>query len=166
MRLQHLGVLFLALSLLACDNAEEPGPASSSGETSPPTSSTANQSEGAAPMDSRWRSHLDSWPTGEVSARAPLVVRFTHPVVAEEALEQPAEGVARLAPEVGFKAVFTARDRLEIRPDAPLERGRELTLTLFPQELSGVDDGLPPLTLPLTVLRQPWHSSALRSEDL
>ena len=76
------------------------------------------------------------------------------PVVAEEALEQPAEGVARLAPEVGFKAVFTARDRLEIRPDAPLERGRELTLTLFPQELSGVDDGLPPLKLPLTVLRQ------------
>ena len=27
MRLQHLGVLFLALSLLACDTAEEPGPA-------------------------------------------------------------------------------------------------------------------------------------------
>ena len=154
MRLQHLGVLFLALSLLACDTAEEPGPASSSGEASPATSSPASDGEGAAPMDSRWRSHLDSWPTGAVSARAPLVVRFTHPVVAEEALEQPAEGVARLAPEVGFKAVFTARDRLEIRPDAPLERGRELTLTLFPQELSGVDDGLPPLKLPLTVLRQ------------
>ncbi|MEP5051600.1 MAG: hypothetical protein ABJQ98_08345, partial [Alloalcanivorax venustensis] len=98
MRLQHLGVLFLALSLLACDTAEEPGPASSSGETSPPASSTANDGEDAAPMDSRWRSHLDSWPTGEVSARAPLVVRFTHPVVAEEALEKAAEGVARLEP--------------------------------------------------------------------
>ena len=154
MRLQHLGVLFLALSLLACDNAEEPGPASSSGDTSPPTSSTAKQSEGAAPMDSRWRSHLDSWPIGEVSARAPLVVRFTHPVVAEEALEKAAEGVARLTPEVGFNAVFTARDRLEIRPEGPLERGRALTLTLFPQGLSGVDDGLPPLALPLTVRRQ------------
>lgn len=58
MRLQHLGVLFLALSLLACDTAEEPGPASSSGETSPPASSTANDGEDAAPMDSRWRSHL------------------------------------------------------------------------------------------------------------
>ncbi|HIK75423.1 MAG TPA: hypothetical protein EYG00_12090, partial [Alcanivorax sp.] len=79
MRLQHLGVLFLALSLLACDTAEEPGPASSSGETSPPTSSPASDGEDAAPMDSRWRSHLDSWPTGAVSARAPLVVRFTHP---------------------------------------------------------------------------------------
>nr|MCH9784424.1 hypothetical protein [Gammaproteobacteria bacterium] len=153
MRLHYLGVLFLAFSLLACDTAEEPGPASSSGETSPPASSPASNGDDA-PMDSRWRGHLDSWPTGEVSARAPLIVRFTHPVVAEEALEQAAESVARLAPEVGFKAVFTARDRLEIRPEAPLERGRELTLTLFPQELSGVDDGLPPLTLPLTVLRQ------------
>jgi len=150
MRLQHLAVLFLALSLnalLACDPVEQPAakPSGDNGE--------AASTETAA-MDSRWRAHLDSWPRGTVGARAPLVVRFTHPVVAEEAVEAAAEGVARLAPERAFDAVFTARDRLEIRPGAPLEPGQSVTLTLFPQALSGVDDSLPPLTLPVTVLRQ------------
>ncbi len=72
-----------------------------------------------------------------MSARAPLVVRFTHPVVDDSRLDKPAEGVARLAPEQPFEAVFTARDRLEIRPKQALPAGETLTLTLFPRRFPG-----------------------------
>ncbi|MBF1803607.1 alpha-2-macroglobulin family protein [Alloalcanivorax profundimaris] len=154
MRLHHCGVLFLALSLLACD----PAPEKPEQQAAEPDSGSAAGETGGTPRapapDPRWRDHLDSWPHGAVSARAPLVVRFTHPVVDDSRLDKPAEGVARLAPEQPFEAVFTARDRLEIRPKQAQPAGETLTLTLFPQALSGVDDGLPPLRADVTVMTQ------------
>ncbi|MFP1678404.1 alpha-2-macroglobulin family protein [Alloalcanivorax sp. C16-2] len=153
MRLHHCGVLlFLALSLLACDPAPE---APDQQAAQPVPDAPADQAADTAPApDPRWRDHLDSWPHGAVSARAPLVVRFTHPVVDESGLDKPVDGVARLAPEQSFEAVFTARDRLEIRPRQALPAGQTLQLTLFAQGLSGVDDGLPPLRADVTVMTQ------------
>ena len=151
MRLHHCGVLFLALSLLACDPAPEKPEQPSGG---PDSGATAGETSQAPAMDPRWRDHLDSWPHGAVSARAPLVVRFTHPVVDESGLDKPVDGVARLTPDQSFQAVFTARDRLEIRPGQPLPAGKTLQLTLFAQGLSGVDDGLPPLHADVTVMDQ------------
>ena len=151
MRLHHCGVLLLALSLLACDPAPEKPEQQSGG---PDSGATAGETTQAPAMDPRWRDHLDSWPHGAVSARAPLVVRFTHPVVDESGLDKPVDGVARLAPDQSFQAVFTARDRLEIRPGQPLPAGKTLQLTLFAQGLSGVDDGLPPLHADVTVMDQ------------
>ncbi|MFP1683524.1 alpha-2-macroglobulin family protein [Alloalcanivorax sp. C16-1] len=151
MRCFQAGVLLLmALVLAAC--GQEP---QSDKEAAAPVA-TAPADDGAAPAepDARWREHLSAWPRGEIGARAPLIVRFTHPVVDEDALDRPAKGVARLDPERPFKAVFTARDRLEIRPGAPLPAGQTLRLTLYPQGLSGVDDGLPPLETDVTVMRQ------------
>ena len=151
MRCFHAGVLvFMALVLAACG----PDPQPDKGAEAPVGTTPAEDSASPAEPDSRWREHLSAWPRGEIGARAPLIVRFTHPVVDEEALDQPAKGVARLDPERPFKAVFTARDRLEIRPGAPLPAGETLRLTIYPQALSGVDDGLPPLETDVTVMRQ------------
>lgn len=147
--LRLIGVSLLLLGLWACDTADES--ASSAREKSEQAgSAVAADSE----PDPRWRTHLDSWPRGETGSRSPLVFRFTHPVVEQNALNEPQKSVVKLRPERPFTAVFTARDRLEIRPLEPLRSDQSFTVTLFPQGLSGVDDSLPPLETRLTVLRQ------------
>ena len=84
-----------------------------------------------------------------------MSVHFTHPVVSEAQVGKTDKSVARLEPESAtFAAVFTARDQLEIRPLKPLPAGETFTLTLYPQALDGVDDGLPPLVSKVTVMRQ------------
>ena len=147
----RLVMLFLALSLGACDTGEK-------GATdSPPKQDKADtQTTQPAPaqLDSRWQAHLASSPSGVISARAPLVVRFNHPVIAADKLDQPVSGVARLVPEIPADIRFTAEDRLEIHPSEPLPAGENLTLMLHAQGLNGVDETLPPAEFPLQVMRQ------------
>ncbi|WP_237738811.1 alpha-2-macroglobulin family protein [Alcanivorax hongdengensis] len=134
--------------LAACGDDQAPPQ-----DTSQPAANRAEQAE-SAPLDPRWQAHLAAVPDGLASARAPLVVRFNHPVVSERQLNKPLSGIARLQPEYPMEAVFTATDRLEIRHQAPFERGQALNLLLYAKGLDGVDDSLPPASLSLTVMQQ------------
>lgn len=144
-------MLCLALSLGACDTGEK------GGSDSPPRqdkADTQTTQPSPAQLDDRWQAHLASAPSGVISARAPLVVRFNHPVIAAEKLDQPVSGVARLVPDIPADIRFTAEDRLEIRPSEPLPAGENVTLMLYAQGLNGVDETLPTAQLPLQVMRQ------------
>ena len=75
----RLLMLCLALSLGACDTGEK------GGSDSPPRqdkADTQTTQPSPAQLDDRWQAHLASAPSGVISARAPLVVRFNHPVIA------------------------------------------------------------------------------------
>ncbi|MGJ3254897.1 MAG: alpha-2-macroglobulin family protein, partial [Alcanivorax sp.] len=147
----RLLMLSLALSLGACDTGEK-----GDSDVPPKQDKAATQTTQPeqAQLDDRWQAHLASAPSGVISARAPLVVRFNHPVVAAGKLGQPASGVARLVPEMPAEIRFTAEDRLEIRPSEPLPAGEPLTLMLYAQGLEGVDETLPTAEFPLQVMRQ------------
>ncbi|WP_101674899.1 alpha-2-macroglobulin family protein [Alloalcanivorax mobilis] len=147
MRSFVLGLALLTLLLSGCDPAPEP-PASETQAAQPPPTEPVTR------VDDRWLEHLESYPRGEVSARAPLVVRFNHPVVDQSAVGKPAKGVARLTPAPPFEAVFTAPEVLEIRPREPLPAARAIQLTLYPQAFSGIDDSLPPLQSRVAVIKQ------------
>mgnify|MGYP006232794447 FL=1 len=147
----RLLMLWAVLLIAACDDksdttgkGESNGAVAEQGETDPAVS----------PLDDRWQTHLAALPAGTISARAPLVVRFNHPVVTPDQLDKPQSGVARLLPERAVTAVFTAEDRLEIRPAEPLPGGESLTLVLYAQGLANVDNALSPAEFSLQVLRQ------------
>ena len=147
----RLLMLCLALSLGACDTGEK------GDSDSPPKQDKADrQIAQPAPtqLDQRWQAHLAASPPSIISSRAPLVVRFNHPVASAEKLDQPVSGVARLVPDMPAEIRFTAEDRLEIRPSEPLAAGETLTLMLYAQGLDGVDETLPPAEFPLQVMRQ------------
>ena len=113
----RLLMLCLALSLGACDTGEK------GDSDSPPKQDKADrQIAQPAPtqLDQRWQAHLAASPPSIISSRAPLVVRFNHPVASAEKLDQPVSGVARLVPDMPAEIRFTAEDRLEIRPSEPL----------------------------------------------
>lgn len=105
-------------------------------------------------LDDRWRQHLAAMPGGQISASGALVVRFAHAVVDQEQVGVAQPGVAQLLPEHPAQVVFTAQDRLEIRPQKPLPRGQRFTLSLYAQGLDGVDDSLSPANFSLTVMQQ------------
>ncbi len=147
----RLLMLCLALSLGACDTGEKGGSGSPSDQNK---ADTLTAQPAQAQLDERWQAHLASSPSGVISARAPLVVRFNHPVASAGKLDQSVSGVARLVPEIPADIRFTAEDRLEIHPSEPLPAGENLTLMLYAQGLNGVDETLPPAEFPLQVMRQ------------
>lgn len=141
----------LALSISACDTGEK-------GDQDRPSQqdkvSGASVQPPAARLDDRWLAHLAASPSGVISARAPLVVQFSHPVVDESRLNESADSVARLLPDMPVTPVFTATDRLEIRLAEPLPAGEPVTLMLYPKGLNGVEETLPAAEFPLQVMRQ------------
>ena len=105
----RLLMLCLALSLGACDTGEKGGSGSPSDQNE---ADTLTAQPAQAQLDERWQAHLASSPSGVISARAPLVVRFNHPVASAGKLDQSVSGVARLVPEIPADIRFTAEDRL------------------------------------------------------
>ena len=147
----RLLMLWTVLLITACDDKSD---TTGKGESNGAVAEQGETDPAVPPLDDRWQTHLAALPAGTISARAPLVVRFNHPVVTPDQLDKPQSGVARLLPERAVTAVFTAEDRLEIRPAEPLPGGESLTLVLYAQGLANVDDALSPAEFSLQVLRQ------------
>lgn len=149
MRVGQTGFLLLALLLAACGQQPD---SKTKAPVSPPVAVQATPMSGAEA--SPWLAHLASYPEREVSASAPMLVQFSHPVVDASQIGKPTKGAFRTDPELPLAATFTAANTLEIRPLEPLPQGKSFTLTLYPQALDGVDDGLAPWQTTLTVMRQ------------
>ncbi|BAP13809.1 alpha-2-macroglobulin family N-terminal region [Alcanivorax sp. NBRC 101098] len=161
----HLLMLWAVLLVVGCDEA---GDTTRNEDNNVAAAEGNNAAPAVSPLDQRWQTHLASLPTGTISARAPLIVRFNHPVASPDQLDKPQSGVVRLLPERPVTAVFTAEDRLEIRPLEPLPSGESLTLVLYAQGLANVDDTLSPAEFSLQVLRQQLSlsvESLLPTED-
>ena len=161
----RLLMLWAVLLVVGCDEA---GDTTRNEDNNVAAAEGNNAAPAVSPLDQRWQTHLASLPTGTISARAPLIVRFNHPVASPDQLDKPQSGVVRLLPERPVTAVFTAEDRLEIRPLEPLPSGESLTLVLYAQGLANVDDTLSPAEFSLQVLRQQLSlsvASLLPTED-
>ncbi|MCK0152883.1 MG2 domain-containing protein [Alcanivorax sp. S6407] len=145
----RLLLITLSLMLAACDDKPDTdSQAAHDQQTTESVTTTLTQ------LDNRWQQHLASSPAGTISAMAPITVRFSHPVFEQHKVGQPVSGVVSLKPEIPHQAVAVADDRLEIRADSPLNAGQALTLSLFAQGLTGVDDQIPPAVFELQVMRQ------------
>ncbi|MZR64120.1 alpha-2-macroglobulin [Alcanivorax sp. DP30] len=158
-------VLLIAASLmlLACEDQPEPGKGTAAGQqTQAPTAVNP------VSLDERWQQHLAATPSSTISARAPVIIRFSHPVFSAGQVGQPVSGVVSLKPELPHEAVAVADDRLEIRPVSPLEAGATLQLSLFAQGLDALDDQIPPAVFEMQVMRQQLSltvESLLPAED-
>ena len=151
MRMGQTGFLLLVLLLTACGKQpDETG----TQVTQPPVAVSSPATPMSGAKASPWLAHLASYPQGQVSARTPLLVQFTHPVVDASQVGKPAKGVFRTEPELPLAATFTATNTLELKPLQPLPAGQDFFLTLYPQALDGVDDSLAPWVTQLTVMRQ------------
>jgi len=102
-----------------------------------------------------WRSHVEYFPEGWVSAYEPLKVRFSHPVTGDELiLGQPVEGVLTIEPRIEAKISFTTDRALLVEPKQPLDRNVEYQLTLFPNKLSGINRDMKPYQFVVKVYQQ------------
>ncbi|KGD61158.1 hypothetical protein Y5S_03762 [Alcanivorax nanhaiticus] len=159
----RLLLITASMLLVACDDK----PADTSGKTAAEQTSAVTP-PALTPLDDRWQQHLDALPGGTISARAPITVRFSHPVFSEQVVGRSVSGVVSLKPELPHEAVAVAVDRLEIRPAAALEGGQSLQLSLYAQGLQAVDDEIPAAVFDLQVLRQQMSltvESLLPSEE-
>lgn len=132
-----LTVLFNVLFIVtACDRT-------------PPAEAPAEEATASA-----WDAHIVDYPKRWIATDAPLIIRFSHPVVDEQQLNQPVEGLVSLTPDHPLTALFTATDELRITPSARLPNDRQLTLTLRNKKLQGVDKDLPPFVVQVHTIKQ------------
>ena len=103
---------------------------------------------------SAWDAHIVDYPKRWIATDAPLIIRFSHPVVDEQQLNQPVEGLVSLTPDHPLTALFTATDELRITPGTRLPNDRQLTLTLRNKKLQGVDKDLPPFVVQVHTIKQ------------
>ena len=126
----RLLLLGLVISLVACDN--NAGSDQNRPEANPGTPQVdAPQSQTAASVDDRWQAHLAAMPSGLISARSAIVVRFSHPVFGQQQVGKPVSGVARLASQKPVTVVATSPDTLSVQPQEPFASGESVTLLLF-----------------------------------
>ena len=135
--------LFVLLTLLfvatACDRTTDTPPEETPGE------------EAAA---SAWDAHIVDYPRRWVATDAPMVIRFSHPVVDEEKLNQPVDGLVVLKPDHPVTAVFTAVDELRITPNTRLPNDRQFTLSVRNKHLQGVDKDMPAFDVQVHTIKQ------------
>ena len=137
MTARRLFVLFTALFIVtACDRT-------------PPDTVPAEETTASA-----WDAHIVDYPKRWVATDAPLIIRFSHPVVDEQQLNQPVEGLVSLTPDHPLTALFTATDELRITPSTRLPNDRQLTLTLRNKKLQGVDKDLSPFVVQVHTIKQ------------
>ena len=135
--------LFVLLTLLfvatACDRTTDTPPEDTPGEEA---------------ATSAWDAHIVDYPRRWVATDAPMVIRFSHPVVDEEKLNQPVDGLVVLKPDHPVTAVFTAVDELRITPNTRLPNDRQFTLSVRNKHLQGVDKDMPAFDVQVHTIKQ------------
>lgn len=102
----------------------------------------------------QWETHLADYPKRWVAAEKPLFIRFSHPVVALEKVNQAVEGIVELSPHIAANVLFTADNELRITPVERLPNNAALTVTLHGDKLLGVEKSLKPFVFEVHSIRQ------------
>ncbi|HWV16495.1 MAG TPA: MG2 domain-containing protein [Cellvibrio sp.] len=101
-----------------------------------------------------WETHIADYPKRWVAAEKPLFIRFSHPVVALEKVNQPVEGIVELDPRLPANVLFTADNELRITPVDRLPNNTALKVTLHGEKLLGVEKSLKPFEFTVHSIRQ------------
>ena len=88
---------------------------------------------------SAWAPYVLSHSGDSVPAMSPIRVRFSSPVVSDEAVDRPTTGVARIFPPIKFDAVFVRNDELHLIPAEPLAAGQAYVVEVNPFALANVE---------------------------
>lgn len=133
-------LLIVLLGLSACD--KDSNPAKDAAQT-------------AVQTPAAWSEHLSDYPRHWVAADAPMYIRFTHPVVSPEQVNQAADDdLVELDINVPVNLVFTADNELRITPAKRLPSGKKFRLTLSPEGLQKIDPSLDDFVLDLETVKQ------------
>lgn len=101
-----------------------------------------------------WETHIADYPKRWIAAENPLFIRFSHPVVALDKVNQPVEGVVELSPQLSANILFTADNELRITPVDRLPNNTALKVTLHGDKLLGVEKSLKPFEFEVHTIRQ------------
>ncbi len=129
-------LLILAILVTACDRT-------------PPADTPVDEAAASA-----WNAHIVDYPRRWIATDGPLHIRFSHPVVDEQQLNQPVEGLVSLKPDHPVTAVFTAVDELRITPNTRLPNDQPFALTLRSKNLQDIDGDLPPFVVQVHTIKQ------------
>ncbi len=105
-------------------------------------------------LRSAWNAHIVDYPRRWIATGTPMFIRFSHPVVDEQQLNQPVEGLVSLKPDHPVTALFTAVDELRITPNTRLPNDQSFTLTLRNKNLRDIDAKLKPFTVQVHTIKQ------------
>jgi alpha-2-macroglobulin len=102
----------------------------------------------------KWETHIADYPKRWIAAEKPLFIRFSHPVVAPEGVNQPLEGMVELSPHFAANLLFTAENELRITPIDRLPSDTPIKIKLHGSKLLGVEKTLKPFEFEVHTIRQ------------
>ncbi len=102
----------------------------------------------------KWETHIADYPKRWIASEKPLYIRFSHPVVAQEKVNQPAEGIVELSPDLPANILFTADNELRITPVDRLPNDIAIKVKLHGDKLLGVEKSLKPFEFEVHTIKQ------------
>ena len=105
-------------------------------------------------LEPKWETHIADYPKRWVAAEKPLFIRFSHPVVALEKVNQPIEGIVELAPNLPANILFTADNELRITPVDRLPNNTAIKVKLHGDKLLGIEKSLKAFEFEVHTIRQ------------
>jgi alpha-2-macroglobulin len=102
----------------------------------------------------KWETHVADYPKRWVAAEKPLFIRFSHPVVSADKVNQAVEGVIELSPYFAANLLFTADNELRITPLDRLPSNTPIKITLHGDKLLGIEKTLKPFEFEVHTIRQ------------
>ena len=102
----------------------------------------------------KWETHIADYPKRWVAAEKPLFIRFSHPVVALEKVNQLVEGMIELSPNLLVNVLFTADNELRITPLDRMPANTAIKVKIHGDKLLGVEKTLKPFEFEVHTIRQ------------
>ncbi len=102
----------------------------------------------------KWETHIADYPKRWVAAEKPLFIRFSHPVVALEKVNQLVEGMVELSPNLPVNVLFTADNELRITPLDRMPANTAIKIKIHGDKLLGVEKTLKPFEFEVHTIRQ------------
>lgn len=101
-----------------------------------------------------WAPHIEQFTQDWVSADTVPVIRFTHPVIAEEMVGKPVDDVIEIDPSHSIEAVFVSTSELEIRHADKFPSGKLFEVSLMPEHLENTPKDLPDFRFKIKTIEQ------------
>jgi len=107
-------------------------------------------------LEPKWSTHLADYPKRWVAAEKPMFIRFSHPVVAADKVNKPAEGILELSPNLPVNILFTADNELRITPVDRMPNNATIKIKLHGDKLLGVEKSLKPFEFEVHTIKQEY----------
>ncbi len=101
-----------------------------------------------------WEPHIEHFIQGWVPAESVPIIRFTHPVISDELVGSPVDGVIELDSSHPIEAVFVSTSELEIRHEDKFPSGKRFMISLLTENLDNIPKDLSTFSFYIRTIEQ------------